>query len=250
MTLRDATARHGLAARIDAALPQTQCTRCGYPDCAAYAQAVAHEGAPINRCPPGGAEGVARLAALTGLPALPLDPACGLESPRTIAVIDENWCIGCTLCIQACPTDAILGTHKHMHTVIAPHCTGCELCIPVCPVDCIVLENASGTATGWAAWSAEQAGHAHARYASHRLRMGHVGPGGAASDGGASAREPFPAPSASCSESKAAVLPSASDTVMEAGPGHADDAAAARRDAIAAALARARERRTGTGTPR
>ena len=159
--------RQGLAARIDAALPQTQCTRCGYPDCAAYAQAVAHEGAPINRCPPGGAEGVARLAALTGRPALPLDPACGAEAPRTIAVIDENWCIGCTLCIQACPTDAILGTHKHMHTVIAGHCTGCELCIPVCPVDCISLEDATPGRSGWQAWSPAQAAHARARYALH-----------------------------------------------------------------------------------
>lgn len=241
----DATARHGLAARIDAALPQTQCTRCGYPDCAAYAQAVAHEGAPINRCPPGGAEGVARLAALTGLPALPLDPACGLEAPRTIAVIDENWCIGCTLCIQACPTDAILGTHKHMHTVIAPHCTGCELCIPVCPVDCIVLENASGTATGWSAWSAEQAGHARARHAIHRLRTASAG----ADDAGAPSAQELPSGrSASCSGSEADTA--SAGTRPQEGPGGADDAAAARRDAIAAALARARERRAGSGAPR
>lgn len=243
----DATARHGLAARIDAALPQTQCTRCGYPDCAAYAQAVAHEGAPINRCPPGGAEGVARLAALTGLPALPLDPACGLEAPRTIAVIDENWCIGCTLCIQACPTDAILGTHKHMHTVIAPHCTGCELCIPVCPVDCIVLENASGTATGWSAWSAEQAGHARARYAIHRLRTASAADD-AGVDAAPSAQELPPGRSASCSGSEAAAA--SAGTRTQEGPGGADDAAAARRDAIAAALARARERRAGSGAPR
>lgn len=244
----DATARHGLAARIDAALPQTQCTRCGYPDCAAYAQAVAHDGAPINRCPPGGAEGVARLAALTGLPALPLDPACGPEAPRTIAVIDENWCIGCTLCIQACPTDAILGTHKHMHTVIAPHCTGCELCIPVCPVDCIVLENASGTATGWAAWSAQQAGHARARYANHRLRTASAGADDAGVDAAPSAQEAPLGRSASCSDSGAdATHPGAN---RQEGPGHADDVAAARRDAIAAALARARERRAGSGAPR
>ena len=120
-----------LAARIEAALPQTQCTRCGYPDCASYARAIAIENAPINQCPPGGMEGVRRLAALTGKPAEPLNPVHGHEGPRTLAVIDEAWCIGCTLCIQACPTDAILGANKYMHTVIAAHCTGCELCVPV-----------------------------------------------------------------------------------------------------------------------
>ncbi len=161
----------GLAQRIDAALPQTQCTRCGYPDCAAYARAIAEDAAPINQCPPGGAEGVARLAVLTGRPALPLNPANGLEGPRTVAVIDEAWCIGCTLCLKACPTDAILGANKLMHTVIAPHCTGCELCIPVCPVDCIQLEEASAGATGWAAWSPAQADAARMRYREHQRRM-------------------------------------------------------------------------------
>lgn len=153
-----------------AALPQTQCTRCGYADCAAYAQAMAHEGAPINQCPPGGAEGVARLAALTGQPVQPLNPDFGSEGPRSVAVIDENWCIGCTLCIKACPTDAIVGTNKWMHTVIEAHCTGCELCLPVCPVDCILMENASGTATGWQAWSQVQADSARDRYAFHSMR--------------------------------------------------------------------------------
>ena len=160
-----------LAARINDALPQTQCTRCGYPDCAAYAQAIATDAAPINQCPPGGAEGIARLAALTGQAAIPLNPANGVESPRTLAVIDEAWCIGCTLCLDACPTDAILGSNKRMHTVIEPYCTGCELCIPVCPVDCISLENASGTATGWAAWSARQADEARGRHDFHRARQ-------------------------------------------------------------------------------
>ena len=129
-----------LAARIHAALPQTQCTRCGYPDCAGYAQAVADGAAAINQCPPGGAEGIARLAALTQSATLPLNPTNGTEGPRSLAVIDEAWCIGCTLCIDACPTDAILGSNKLMHTVIEPYCTGCELCVPVCPVDCISLE--------------------------------------------------------------------------------------------------------------
>jgi electron transport complex protein RnfB len=157
--------------QILAALPQTQCTRCGYPDCAGYAQAVAQGQAPINQCPPGGAQGIERLAHLTGQPALPLNPEFGAEGPRTVAVIDEAWCIGCTLCIKACPTDAIVGGNKRMHTVIAPHCTGCELCIPVCPVDCIVLENASGTATGWDAWSQAQAEVARQRYEFHLLRQ-------------------------------------------------------------------------------
>lgn len=158
------------ALSIHAALPQTQCTRCGYPDCAGYAQAVADGEAGINQCPPGGAEGIARLAALTGRPPLPLDPANGIEGPRTVAVIDESWCIGCTLCIEACPTDAILGTHKLMHTVIEPYCTGCELCVPVCPVDCISLENVTGERTGWQAWSEAQAAQALQRYEFHRWR--------------------------------------------------------------------------------
>jgi electron transport complex protein RnfB len=153
------------------ALPQTQCTRCGYPDCAAYAQAIAHGEAAINQCPPGGAEGVARLAALTGQPLLPLNPDYGDEGPLTVAVIDEDWCIGCTLCLKACPTDAILGGNKRMHTVIEPYCTGCELCIPVCPVDCIRMENVSGERSGWAAWSAEQAATARSRHAFHRDRL-------------------------------------------------------------------------------
>ncbi|MFN4004841.1 MAG: electron transport complex subunit RsxB [Hylemonella sp.] len=151
-------------------LPQTQCTRCGYADCAAYAQAIARSEAAINRCPPGGSEGVLRLAALTGQPALPLDPACGSEGPLAVAVIDEDWCIGCTLCLQACPTDAIVGSNKRMHTVIERHCTGCELCVPVCPVDCIRMENVSGQRTGWAAWSPEQAQQARQRYAWHQQR--------------------------------------------------------------------------------
>jgi electron transport complex protein RnfB len=160
-----------LAARLHAALPQTQCTRCGYPDCAGYAQAIAAGEADINQCPPGGAEGVARLAALTARSALPLNPANGFEGPRLLAVIDENWCIGCTLCLDACPTDAILGGNKRMHTVIAPHCTGCELCVPVCPVDCISLENASGERTGWDAWSEDEARRALGRYEFRLFRL-------------------------------------------------------------------------------
>lgn len=152
------------AARILAVLPQTQCTRCGYPDCGAYAQAIAGAQAPINQCPPGGAQGIQRLAQLTGQPVLALNDDNGLETSRAVAFIDEAWCIGCTLCIKACPVDAIVGVNKRMHTVIEAACTGCELCIPACPVDCIVLENASGDTTGWNAWSQQQADQARDRY--------------------------------------------------------------------------------------
>lgn len=159
-----------LVQRLLDALPQTQCTRCGYPDCAAYAQAMATGEAGINQCPPGGAEGIARLAAITGQSAVPLDPAFGVEAPRSVAFIDENWCIGCTLCLDACPTDAIVGSNKRMHTVLEPHCTGCELCLPVCPVDCILLENVSGPQTGWNAWPQTLAGEARTRYDARKQR--------------------------------------------------------------------------------
>lgn len=216
-------AAHALATRIDAALPQTQCTRCGYPDCSAYAQAIAFEAVPINQCPPGGAEGVARLAAITGRTELPLTSEHGVEAPRTLAVIDENWCIGCTLCIKACPTDAIVGANKRMHTVIEPHCTGCELCIPVCPVDCISLETVTGHATGWAAWSPALADHARGRYALHKARVAEGAP-----------EEPDKDDAAAPSDATAP-------------PASAPDAAAqARKAAIAAAMARAREQRAGS----
>jgi Na+-translocating ferredoxin:NAD+ oxidoreductase subunit B len=159
-----------LVARINAALPQTQCTRCGYPDCHSYASAIAEGRAQINQCPPGGAEGIQRLAEITGRAAQPLNPEHGQEGPRHVAFIDEDWCIGCTLCIEACPTDAIIGSNKHMHTVIEADCTGCELCIPVCPVDCIVLENVTGEHTGWAAWSAPLADQALQRYTRKKQR--------------------------------------------------------------------------------
>lgn len=159
-----------LARCIDAALPQTQCTRCGYPDCRRYAQAIADGSAAINRCPPGGAEGIVRLAALTRQPVLPLDDACGAEGPRGVAVIDEAWCIGCTLCLAACPVDAILGAHKRMHTVVDASCNGCELCIPVCPVDCITMTPVTGSATGWQAWSTAQAAESQHRYQQHLAR--------------------------------------------------------------------------------
>ena len=160
-----------LVEHINNALPQTQCTRCGYPDCQRYAEAIVQGEADINQCPPGGTEGVERLAALTGKPALPLNPENGLEGPRTIAIIDETWCIGCTLCIGACPTDAIVGANKRMHTVVERYCTGCELCIPACPVDCISLEPMDVSLSGWAAWPQELADLARQRYDARTARL-------------------------------------------------------------------------------
>ena len=125
--------------RIDAVLPQTQCRQCGYDGCRPYAAAIASGEAKINQCPPGGDPGIRLLAQVTGLPYLPLNIAHGVHKPKALAVIDETVCIGCTLCLQACPVDAILGANKHMHTVIAAECTGCELCIAPCPVDCITM---------------------------------------------------------------------------------------------------------------
>ena len=126
-----------LVEKIDAILPQTQCGQCGYPGCRPYAQAIAEGEADINLCPPGGQEGVAKLADLLGREIKPLEVE---ERPKQVAVIDEQWCIGCTLCIQACPVDAIVGAAKQMHTVIEPLCTGCELCLKPCPVECIQME--------------------------------------------------------------------------------------------------------------
>lgn len=216
-----------LAAALDAALPQTQCTRCGYPDCRSYAQAMADGAADINRCPPGGAEGVVRLAAISGRPARPLDPACGAEGPLTLAIIDEDWCIGCTLCIKACPVDCIVGAAKRMHTVIDEQCTGCALCVPACPVDCITMVPVSGTATGWQAWRAEQADEARDRYAFHRLRV---------------ARERRE------NDERLAVKAAAKLADLPAHTRHTDPATVDRKRAvIEAALARARARREGAG---
>lgn len=160
-----------LADQLEDLLPQTQCTRCGYADCRAYAEAMANGEAAHNQCPPGGAQGVQRLAAVLGKPVIPLNPVHGIEGPRPVAVIDENLCIGCTLCIQACPVDAILGAAKQMHTVIPQLCTGCDLCVAPCPVDCIAMVEATPGKTGWDAWSQQQADAARQRYRFRQFRL-------------------------------------------------------------------------------
>jgi len=157
-----------LAEAIDALLPQTQCTQCGYAGCMPYARAIAAGAADINQCPPGGAAGVAKLAVLLGRAPKPLDPAHGAERVRALALIDEARCIGCTLCIQACPVDAIVGAAKLMHTVVAELCTGCELCLPPCPVDCIDL---LPLPVGQAAWTRAMADAARERHAFRALRL-------------------------------------------------------------------------------
>ncbi|MDL2356490.1 MAG: electron transport complex subunit RsxB [Pseudomonadota bacterium] len=161
-----------LADLIEDVLPQTQCTKCGYPACRPYAEAIADGSAAINQCPPGGLEGVRRIAALTGRPVIAINPVNGYERPRPVAFIDEQLCIGCTLCIQACPVDAILGAAKQMHTILPSLCTGCDLCVAPCPVDCIVMYPVTGELSGWDAWPQREADAARARHdlRSERLR--------------------------------------------------------------------------------
>jgi electron transport complex protein RnfB len=160
-----------LADRIEDLLPQTQCTKCGYAGCRPYAEAIADGSADINQCPPGGLEGVGRLAGLLGRKVIPLNPVNGFERPRSLAYIDESLCIGCTLCIQACPVDAIIGAAKQMHTILPSLCTGCDLCVAPCPVDCIVMYPVSGAHTGWDAWSQEQADAARERHDFRSMRL-------------------------------------------------------------------------------
>ena len=138
-----------LVEKIDAILPQTQCGQCSYPGCKPYATAIANGDADINRCPPGGEEGIRKLADLLGVEFKPLNAEVGEPKPKSLAFIDEQVCIGCTLCIQACPVDAILGAAKQMHTVIESECTGCELCVAPCPVDCISMVPIREDITTW-----------------------------------------------------------------------------------------------------
>jgi electron transport complex protein RnfB len=160
-----------LFSRLYAALPQTQCTKCGYPDCQAYAKAMASGEASHNQCPPGGSEGIVRLAKILNKEVLPLNPENGEERPRPVAFIDPKACIGCTLCIQACPVDAIVGASKQMHVVLKDWCTGCDLCIPPCPVDCITMHPVTDNKTGWAAWSQDLADESKQRYELRQNRL-------------------------------------------------------------------------------
>lgn len=151
--------------KINSILPQTQCTRCGYPSCKDYATAIAEEKADINQCPPGGNEGITLLANILDKEVKPLNPENGKIEPRRLAIIEEEACIGCTLCIKACPVDAIIGANKMMHTVIASECTGCDLCIPACPVDCIKVVPDPDQI-----WSMERRNRAQSRFEQHQLR--------------------------------------------------------------------------------
>ncbi len=207
-----------LADQIDALLPQTQCGKCGYDGCRPYAEAIARGTAAINRCPPGGKAGIQALAKLLNAPEIPLDPTRGAEAPPTVAVIDEAHCIGCTLCIQACPVDAIVGANKHLHTVLTDACTGCGLCVAPCPVDCITMVPAGRE------WTPRLAMAARLRYQrrQHRLADRHPEAGALA------ARRTL--------ANKAPVSAAA----------HVDDAR--KRRIIADAVARARARRKASGT--
>jgi electron transport complex protein RnfB len=191
---------------VDAVLPQTQCTKCGFDGCRPYAQAIVDGSAPINRCPPGGARGIRRLADLLGRAVAELDPGCGTEGPLRVAIIDEALCIGCTLCIDACPVDAIVGASRQMHTVIASHCTGCDLCVAPCPMDCIAMQPVVPPRP----WTDADAATARGRMLNRRQRLAGLDPRTAA------AKPAKPAPTAE------------------------------RRAAVEAARARARERRVAS----
>ncbi|AGK47003.1 MULTISPECIES: electron transport complex subunit RsxB [Burkholderia] len=222
-----------LADRIEDLLPQTQCTKCGYDGCRPYAEAIAAGTAGYDQCPPGGAEGVARLAKLLGKPVIPLNPEHGVERARPVAFIDEQLCIGCTLCMQACPVDAIVGAPKQMHTIVAELCTGCDLCVPPCPVDCIAMIPVTGEQTGWDAWSQQQADAARAR---HDARLARQKREREAAEARAAARR-------AASAAAAATAPTTAPAAAEPAAPADDDPQAKKRAIIAAALERARKKK-------
>ncbi|MDR6388662.1 electron transport complex subunit RsxB [Paraburkholderia phenoliruptrix] len=228
-----------LADRIEDLLPQTQCTKCGYPACRPYAEAVARGEANYNQCPPGGQQGVARLAAVLGKPVIALNPANGVERPRPLAVIDEQICIGCTLCMQACPVDAIVGAPKHMHTVVAELCTGCDLCVPPCPVDCISMPPVTGEATGWDAWSEAQAEAARER---HNRREARLAREREAAEARVAARRSSAAAASAAVDIQPGNAASSAASPAPAAPA-ANDAEAKKRAIIQAALQRARKKK-------
>jgi electron transport complex protein RnfB len=211
-----------LVDRIDDALPQTQCTKCGHAGCRPYATGIAAGGAGINQCPPGGAAGIATLAAITGRVPLPLDPANGVEKPLTVAVIDETLCIGCTLCIQACPVDAIVGAARRMHTVLPALCTGCDLCVPPCPMDCIAMV----PVTPLRAWTRADADASRARYEARNERL---------------ARERHE------NDARLQAKALAKLDLLRDDPDLADAEKARKRAVVEAAIARARSRRAAAG---
>ncbi|NLP61863.1 electron transport complex subunit RsxB [Paraburkholderia sacchari] len=227
-----------LADRIEDLLPQTQCTKCGYDGCRPYAEAVAAGAASYNQCPPGGAEGVARLAKLLGKPVIPINPVNGVERPRPVAFIDEQVCIGCTLCMQACPVDAIVGAPKQMHTIVKDLCTGCDLCVAPCPVDCIAMIPVTGEATGWDAWTQQQADEARVR---HDRRQARLAAERHAAEARAAARRAAATPAGAASEASDASATSASPAA--ASPAATDDAEARKKAIIQAALERARRKK-------
>jgi electron transport complex protein RnfB len=236
-----------LADRIEDLLPQTQCTKCGYNGCRPYAEAIAQGTANYNQCPPGGAEGIARLAGLLGKPVIPLNPVNGIERPRPVAFIDESLCIGCTLCMQACPVDAIVGAPKQMHTMVAELCTGCDLCVPPCPVDCIAMIPVTGEKTGWDAWSQEQADAARERYDRRNARLAAEREAAEARAAAKRAAGATGATGAAASPAPAVGVDPASGTQpaapSPAAPPAADDAEAKKRAIIQAALDRARKKK-------
>jgi len=230
-----------LADRIEDLLPQTQCTKCGYDGCRPYAEAVAAGLAGYNQCPPGGAEGVARLATLLGKPVIPINPENGVERARPVAFIDESLCIGCTLCMQACPVDAILGAPRQMHTIIADLCTGCDLCVAPCPVDCIAMIPVTGEATGWDAWTQQQAGEARVR---HDRRQARLASERAAAEARLAARRAAAGAASSAGTAGSAATAAAAAAASEqAASTPADDAEAKKKAIIAAALERARRKK-------
>jgi electron transport complex protein RnfB len=210
---------------IDGVLPQTQCTKCGHTGCRPYAEAIACGSADINQCPPGGTAGIDALARLLERPARPLNPANGVETPRTVAVIDERLCIGCTLCIVACPVDCIIGAPKKMHTVIASQCTGCDLCVTPCPMDCIAMVPVASPGE----WTRADADAARRRHAQRNARR---------------ARERAP------SDERLGANAAAANTHADTRGDPLDAERARRRAVVDAAVARARARRALLANPR
>jgi len=240
VTVVTATSLKTLADQIEDRLPQTQCTKCGYPACRPYAEAIAAGEANYNQCPPGGQEGVVRLASLLGKSVIPLNPDNGVERPRPLAIIDENLCIGCTLCLQVCPVDAIIGAAKQMHTIIPELCTGCDLCVPPCPVDCIAMVAITGEKTGWDAWSQQEADTAHER---HDWRLARLARERNAAEARKAARMAGSSGTEPRAQANAEPDGSVESKTEQPGATPVDDAQAKKRAIIQAAMERARQKK-------